>query len=117
MSDYFFRSIGDVTIQVEQNKIRIEGECFARDFIYTDLNLYPDTCRGLACLPNQEVHFSIKAEPSGENTNFVNDKISISHVTKSKMVLSQNVLVDKIMLLQNKWYCTTCHQKLLKDRW
>ena len=93
----------------------MKSRSIGRIFHFPDLHLYPDTCRGLTCLQTGEVQFSVKADHKNEGGNVSND--DLSHVARRQTELSQNDLVERIELLQNKWYCAICHQKLLTDRW
>ena len=77
--------------------------------MFDDLELLPLSCRGLKYNQIGELYFSIQGKLLNADAN--ND----TEIYRERKFSFQNKIIDEIKLYQNKWFCSICQQKLMKD--
>ena len=96
--------------------VEVEDDCLilAKDqtelrYQLHDIELLPLTCRGLKHLQNGELIFNIQGK---KLCQYEDDK---SKVYRSQKLSSQAQLVADTELCQNKWFCSVCQQRIIKE--
>ena len=99
-------------VDIKNNTITLEKDGSRYCYWFDDIELLPDTCRGLKYLTTGELQFNVQGKQAP-----LTDNTSDEDMYRGKQFTFQNKMVERIQLYQNKWFCTVCQQRILKPSW